>query len=131
MNLYKKALEFATKKHSGQKRKNGDNYIIHPIRVSQEVFTETQKACALLHDTIEDTSATYEEIEQTFGKQIADIVYALTHHKDEPYDRYIQRIKQFPDAIQVKIADITDNLNDSPTSKAITKSANAITELLK
>jgi len=128
--LFNKALVFATQKHTGQKRKNGDAYIIHPIRVSQEVFTEKQKAIALLHDTIEDTETTYEEIKEAFGFEIAQAVWLLTKQKEESYEDYIQRVKSNPDAIAVKIADISDNLNDSPTDKAIKKSANAITELL-
>ena len=128
---FTKALEFATRKHAGQKRKNGDNYIIHPIRVSQEVFTERQKVIALLHDVLEDTDTTYEELKNEFGVEIAHSVLVLTRVKDEDYDDYIQRIKTNPDAVRVKIADIADNLDDSPSSSAIIKSSKAITELLK
>lgn len=130
MNTYTKALEFAARAHAGQKRRNGDNYIIHPIRVSQEVKTERQKVIALLHDTLEDTGETYGNIEREFGTEVADAVQALTHYKDEPYESYIGRVKANPDAVQVKIADIADNLSDAPTSKAITRGAWAVTELL-
>lgn len=130
MSTYKKALEFAANAHAGQKRKNGDNYIIHPIRVSQEVKSGTQKIIALLHDTVEDTDVTLEQIEREFGEHVAYCVGLLTHHKDEPYEDYIRRVKKHPDAIQVKVADIADNLSDAPTSKAITRSAWAIAELL-
>lgn len=130
MSNFSKALAFAAKKHAGHKRKNGDAYIIHPIRVSQEVFTELQKVVALLHDTLEDTNTTYEELKEHFGVEVAHTVLVLTKEKDEPYTEYIQRVKTNPDAVAVKIADISDNLNDSPTDKAIRKSAEAITELL-
>lgn len=130
MNKYKVALELATKKHAGHKRLNGDNYIIHPIRVSQEVKTETQKIAALLHDTIEDTDTTYEEILSEFGPEVADCVEALTHRKGESYAQYIERVKMNPDAIQVKLADIADNLSDSPSENAIKKSAHALSTLM-
>lgn len=130
MSLYGKALQFAAQKHAGQKRSNGDNYIIHPIRVSQEVFTEKQKVIALLHDTLEDTTATFEELMDTFGIAIADAVESLTHLKGESYADYIQRVKKNPDAVAVKIADICDNLGDSPSENAIKKSALGITELV-
>ncbi len=125
-----KALEFATKKHAGQKRKNGDNYIIHPIRVSQEVFTEKQKVIALLHDTLEDTETTYEELKKEFGIEVAHSVLVLTKTENETYEEYIQRVKTNPDAVRVKIADIADNLDDSPSNSAIKKSSSSITELL-
>ena len=128
--MFRKALEFATKKHSGHKRRNGDNYIIHPIRVSQEVSTIRQKVIALLHDTLEDTETTYEEIEREFGTPVANAVLCLTHHDSEPYEKYIERVKTNDDAIAVKIADIADNLSDSPSDKAIKRSSIAIVSLL-
>ena len=130
MNVYKRALEFAATAHAGQKRKNGDNYIIHPIRVSQEVKTEDQKVIALLHDTVEDTEATLAEIREQFGDHVAFCVDLLTHRDNEPYDAYIQRVKKHPDAVQVKLADLADNLSDAPTSKAIVRSAAAVDTLL-
>lgn len=129
MSTYRKALEFAATKHAGQKRRNGDNYIIHPIRVSQEVKTETQKVIALLHDTVEDTATTVTEIRMHFGAEVAAAVDALTHRENEPYMDYIRRVSKNPDARQVKIADLADNLSDAPTSKAIERGAAAI-ELL-
>lgn len=129
-NTFKKALEFASRKHAGQKRTTGDNYIIHPIRVSQGVFTPTQKVIALLHDTVEDTGTTLEEIELNFGEDVAVAVDALTHRKGESYADYIQRVKNNEDAIAVKLADIADNLNDSPSENAIRKSSHGLNELL-
>ncbi len=130
MNLYTKALEFAAEKHAGNKRKNGDNFIIHPIRVSQEVKTETQKAIALLHDILEDTETTYEELKGVFGVEIAHTVLVLTKTENETYEEYIERVRTNPDAVAVKIADIADNLSDTPSKNAIIKSAKAITELV-
>lgn len=130
MSTYATALQFAAKKHAGQKRSNGDNYIIHPIRVSQECKSLKQKICALLHDTLEDTETTYDELKELFGQEIAHIVLVLTRTKNEPYDEYIARVKTNPDAIAIKIADIADNLSDAPSDKAIRKSAAAIEELI-
>lgn len=105
-------------------------YIIHPIRVSQEVSWELAKTCALLHDLIEDTDTTYEEIKYVFWKEIADIVEILTHRKWESYLDYIARVKENDIAVQVKIADICDNLADSPSEHAIEKSAKALDILI-
>ena len=130
-NIYSEALAFAARKHVGHKRTNGDNYIIHPIRVSQEVKTETQKVIALLHDTMEDTDTTFSELFNLFGGEVADAVECLTRRKGESNEDYIERVKTNPDAVAVKIADICDNLSDFPSDNAIRKGAYGITELLR
>lgn len=124
--MYHKALTFIAKRHSGHKRRNGNPYIIHPIRVSQEVHSITEKVVALLHDVVEDTDTTAQEVEEQFGTEVADAVEALTRRKGEDYMVYIRRVKANPIAVTVKIADISDNLSDSPSDSAITKSAEAI-----
>lgn len=130
MKLYQKALKFITEKHKWQKRFNGNPYIIHPIRVSQELSGDFEKTCALLHDVIEDTATTYEELKDIFWEEIAVVVEILTHRKWESYHDYILRVKQNQTAINVKIADICDNLADSPSEHAIEKSAKALDLLL-
>jgi guanosine-3',5'-bis(diphosphate) 3'-pyrophosphohydrolase len=128
--LYEKALIFATKAHGKQKRRNGDLYIIHPIRVSQEVKTEKQRVIALVHDTVEDTEVTLAQIEEEFGTEIMYAVDCLTKRKDEPHDRYISRVLTNPDSVAVKIADICDNLSDAPSDEQIRKNASAIVRLV-
>lgn len=128
--MYKKALQFITNKHQGQKRRNGNPYIIHPIRVSQEVSGDTEKVVALLHDVVEDTETTLAEIENLFGKEVSEAVDALTHRKGESYHDYILRVGKNKIATAVKIADISDNLADGPSEHAINKSANALDMLI-
>ena len=127
--MYQEALKFIAKKHAGQKRLNGNPYIIHPIRVSQEV-QGVAKIVALLHDVIEDTDATLEELRAAFGDQVAETVEVLTHRKGESWLDYIARVKQNDLATTVKIADIADNLADSPSDHAIEKSAKALDILI-
>jgi (p)ppGpp synthase/HD superfamily hydrolase len=124
--MYQQALMFIARKHAGQKRRNGNPYIIHPIRVSQEVHSITEKVVALLHDVVEDTDATFADIERLFGPEVCVAVEALTHRKGESYDDYIRRVKVNPISAAVKIADIADNLADSPSDHAIEKSARAL-----
>ena len=91
ITMYDKALEYATKKHAGKYRKGSDKkpYIIHPIEVSnliekymkEDSEIEIYKVAALLHDTLEDSNATYKEEKELFGKDIADIVLSLTSDK--------------------------------------------------
>ena len=73
-----KAYDFAVKVHKDQKRQSGDPYVIHPVAVAN-ILTELKLdsatiATGLLHDTIEDTYATYKTIEEQFGKEVADLV---------------------------------------------------------
>lgn len=82
LGLIKKAYLFAYKKHFGQKRISGDDYITHPLNVAL-ILTEINAdayaiSASLLHDTIEDSDATYEEINKEFGKVIADLVDGVT-----------------------------------------------------
>lgn len=83
MGILEKALIFATDAHKGQFRKyTGDPYITHPIAVSKIVATITNDedmiAAALLHDTVEDTEVTLQQIEENFGSRVALFVENLT-----------------------------------------------------
>jgi GTP diphosphokinase / guanosine-3',5'-bis(diphosphate) 3'-diphosphatase len=80
--LLQNALDFATKAHEGQKRKSGEPYIIHPILVagivSYVAADESMAIAALLHDVVEDTIITIEEVTDTYGKDVALLVEGLT-----------------------------------------------------
>ncbi|NLH56032.1 MAG: bifunctional (p)ppGpp synthetase/guanosine-3',5'-bis(diphosphate) 3'-pyrophosphohydrolase, partial [Rikenellaceae bacterium] len=83
MALIEKAFKIANESHQGVRRKSGEPYIIHPIEVAKIVAFEIgldAKAicCALLHDVVEDTDYTIEDIERLFGKKIANIIDGLT-----------------------------------------------------
>ena len=82
MALVDRAVEYANDKHSRQKRKDGSPYIIHPLAVA-EIVTEMGLDSdavlgALLHDCIEDTDASHEEIEKLFGRTVAELVEGVT-----------------------------------------------------
>lgn len=119
--MINKAIIFSVKKHLGQKRKDGSPYFVHPLRVSLSIENEIEKVCALLHDTVEDTNTTVEEIEEIFGNEVASIIELLTHKNGESYLEYINNIKTNEVAKAVKIADILDNLSDSPSQHAVKK----------
>ena len=81
-SLIKKAYDLAYKLHEGQYRKSGEAYIIHPVRVAcilAELHAGPATICAgLLHDVVEDTDYTYENVSEEFGKDVADIVDGVT-----------------------------------------------------
>ncbi len=120
INLFEVALRYATKAHYGQTRKvNGLPMIQHPVNVSKTLkeagFSEAVIIAGLLHDTIEDTSVTLEDIKRLFGEEIAKIVAGNTENKSRPWEERKQHtidwIKIAP--IEVKaliVADKLDNL---------------------
>ena len=111
---YRLALEFAKAKHKGQKRIGGDDYITHPIAVSQIVknqgFDEIYQIAALFHDLLEDTDSTEEEILKYGNRQILEAVILLTKKKGYDMAEYVGSIKQNPIAFAVKAADRLHNL---------------------
>lgn len=105
------ALNFAITAHMGQTDKAGKPYILHPLAVWSRVrheSTETQIA-AILHDTVEDTPLTLEEIRHHFGDVVATAVRHLTRAEGEQYFHYVQRAALNPIAAKVKKADLLEN----------------------
>ena len=120
-----KALRFAAEKHNDQRRKDSKSspYINHPIGVTEtlwrvgEVRDETLLVAAILHDTIEDTETTSDEIEREFGKAVTDLVLEVTDDKSLPKQTRKQlQIEHAPHkshkAKLLKIADKINNIRD-------------------
>ncbi|MEK9746306.1 MAG: RelA/SpoT family protein [Pelagibacteraceae bacterium] len=120
-----KAYDFAVKAHSNQKRASGDPYSVHPIEVAN-ILTDLKLDSAtittgLLHDTIEDTHATYETIKGEFGEEVADLVdgvtkisvfenTALTNSKAENFRKLILATSKDIRVLLVKLADRLHNM---------------------
>lgn len=119
------AFEMAVEAHSKTRRKSGELYIFHPIAVAQIVVEEiglgaTSAMCALLHDTVEDTDLTLEEIKQSLGNEVAQIVGGLTKISNiidtstsiqiENYKKLIVTIAEDVRVILIKIADRLHNM---------------------
>jgi (p)ppGpp synthase/HD superfamily hydrolase len=113
MSTLEKALEIAFVAHKGQKDKSGADYILHPIRVMQRGKTEIEKICGLLHDVVEDSDLTFEDLEnEGFSKDVISVLKCLTKtSENEDYDSFIDRVIQNPIAIKVKINDLLDNMD--------------------
>ena len=121
MNKYELALKIATEAHKGQVDKAGVPYINHPLTVASLVDTEEEKIVALLHDTIEDTNITEQDLlNYGFSNKIVEAVKLLTHNKNVPYMVYVAKIKDNELARKVKIADLTHN-SDLSRLKEITE----------
>jgi len=122
--LLKKAIQYATVAHSGQKRKNScaQDYIVHPVEVMLILFThdvtdESTLIAAVLHDTVEDTEATLEDISLKFGYDVALSVSQVSDDKSLPKRerKLLQlektRVKNLP-ARLINIADKISNTRD-------------------
>lgn len=111
--MFVKAVNYATEKHYGQKRLDGRPYITHPLAVCEQVEGIKERIVAVLHDVLEDTDATVQDLYRNFGAEIALAVLFLTKDENEPYENYITRLKlaKNPLSIAVKIADLRNNLH--------------------
>ncbi len=106
------AIQIAAEAHRGQTDKAGFPYIFHPLRVMENVTGIHQKMAAVLHDTIEDTELTIEDLRaRGCPSRVIGAVEVLTKREGEPHDEYLQRIVESGNAIAipVKWADIMDN----------------------
>ncbi|MGJ3240352.1 MAG: HD domain-containing protein [Anaerolineae bacterium] len=107
-----RAIKMAVDAHMGQKDKAGAPYILHPLRVMADVEGEAEKIVAILHDVVEDTAITIEDLEtEGFSDEICAGVAAMTKIEGESYDAYLQRVKKNSIAHRVKLADLKDNMN--------------------
>ena len=112
-NLLSKAIILAFKAHEGQVDKSGMPYVNHVMRVMTAGRTENEKIVGVLHDVVEDTHWTFDELlAEGFPSHIVDALHCVTKlSDDEPYDEFIERVKTNPLAVAVKINDLTDNMD--------------------
>lgn len=109
-DMTRKAIKFCIKAHDGQLDKSGLPYMLHPIHVAEMMDDELSVCTALLHDVVEDTSYTIEDIKKEgFPEAVTDAVRVLTKSRDMEYMDYIKRVKTNPLAVKVKLADIEHN----------------------
>ena len=107
-----KAIKIAQEAHHGQKDKAGRPYIGHLLRVMQSGNTEDERICGVLHDLVEDTTWTFDDLmEEGFPKHIIEALKCLTKQKNENYDQFIDRVIKNPLASHVKLNDLKDNMD--------------------
>ncbi|MCH5584512.1 GTP pyrophosphokinase [Shimazuella sp. AN120528] len=112
MNLLEKAILIAVKAHAGQIDKGGQAYILHPLAVMSRVSSTDAKIVAVLHDVIEDTPITMEILQKEgFPVHIREAILAVTRQEKETYEAFIERTAQNSLAVEVKLADLEENMN--------------------
>ena len=110
--LLTKAIELAKKAHEGQIDKGGSPYIGHPFRVMNQFEDEEEKIVGVLHDAVEDSDLTLEDLATAgFSDRIIAAVDAITKREGEQIDNYLNRVMNNSIALKVKIADMTDNMD--------------------
>ena len=106
------AISIAAQAHKGQKDKADAPYLLHPLRMMLRMDSEAAMMAAVLHDVVEDTHWTLEQLRaEGFPNEVLEAVDCLTHRDGESYQEFVGRVQTNEIARQVKIADLEDNMN--------------------
>ena len=122
MSTLEKAIALAATQHAGQLDKGGQPYILHPLRLMLQFSNPTLQIISVLHDILEDTSTTAEDLEALgFSAEIIQAIQALTKQIGESRLETVKRTVLNPLATQVKYVDVLDNMNltriNNPTAR--------------
>ena len=120
--MTKVALDLCFKAHKEQRDKSGMPYVFHPFHLAEQMKDEESTIVALLHDVIEDTDYTLDDLEEIgFSGNVLAAIALMTHEDGVPYMDYVAKIKTNPIAKAVKLADLRHNSDltrlDSVTQK--------------
>ena len=108
--LTKKALKICFEAHKEQVDKTGMPYVFHPFHLAEQMTDELSTVCALLHDVVEDSPITLNELaEMGFPPSVIEVLALLTHEEGVPYEEYVKNLAKNPIAKKVKIADLMHN----------------------
>ena len=113
MNALEKAISVALKAHEGDESRSGRPYILHPLRLMLQMDSEEEMITAVLHDVVEDSVVTLDELAiMGFPEPILDALALLTHDEESSsYEEYILAIKPNALAVRVKVADLAHNMD--------------------
>ena len=108
-DLTKKALKISFNAHKDQVDKSGMPYVYHPFHLAEQMDDEYSTCAALLHDVVEDTDTTLDDLAKIFPKEVIDAIILMTHDDSVPYLDYVKEIKNNSIATKVKLADLKHN----------------------
>lgn len=122
MSTLEKAIRIAAAAHEGQVDKAGSPYILHPLRVMLRVPSPEARMAAVLHDVVEDTPWTLDQLQaEGFPPAVLQAIDSVTRREGESYEDFVRRAAQDPVGRLVKRADLLDNLDlsriETPTAK--------------
>ena len=108
--MTKKALKLCFTAHKDQTDKSGMPYVFHPFHLAEQMTDEETTIVALLHDVVEDTPYTLDDLrEMGFSEKVLAALTLMTHDKSIPYMDYVAKIKENKIAMTVKLADLKHN----------------------
>ena len=107
--LTNKAMKIAYAAHHGQTDYNGIPYVFHPIHLAEQMDDEISCCAALLHDVVEDTDVTMDQLVPEFPEEVIEALKLLTHPSGMDYFDYVRAIRENPVAKKVKLADLDHN----------------------
>ena len=108
--MTKKAMDICFEAHKDQKDKSGQPYVFHPFHLAERMTDEETTIVALLHDVVEDTSVTLDDLAaEGFSDSVLEAIALMTHAPGVNYMDYVAEMKKNPIAKAVKIADLTHN----------------------
>jgi (p)ppGpp synthase/HD superfamily hydrolase len=120
--MTKKAMKFMFEHQKEQYDKSGIPYVFHPFTVAYELTNENECTIALLHDVIEDTNVTFEDLKKEgFPDIVIDTLKLLTHEEGIDYFEYIDKISKNKLARNVKIQDLKHNMQEGRLNKITDK----------
>ncbi|HEV2393153.1 MAG TPA: GTP pyrophosphokinase [Verrucomicrobiae bacterium] len=112
LDLLELAIGIAVEAHRGQKDRYGAPYILHPLRIMARVETTTEKTAAILHDVVEDTNWTFDQLKKKgFPQPLLEALECVTKREGEAYEDFVKRSASNPLATRVKLADLEDNMD--------------------
>ena len=121
-SLTKKALRICFDAHKDQNDKSGMPYVFHPFHLAELMEDEYSTCVALLHDVVEDTDITLDDLRETgFPDEVIEAIALMTHEDSVPYFEYVDRLRSNPIAKSVKQADLEHNMDmsrmENPTAR--------------
>lgn len=133
MSTIERAIEIAYLAHEGQKDKSDADYIHHPLRVMERGKTEIEKICGVLHDVVEDSDWTAEDLrKEGFSEEVISVIKCLSKEtENEDYDVFIERVAKDPIAIRVKLNDLLDNMDITRLNELNEKDLNRLNKYLR
>jgi len=112
LELLEKAVAIAVDAHRGQRDRYGAPYILHPLRVMARVATPIEKTVAILHDVVEDTAWTFQDLKREgFSAPVIEALKCVTKKSGEAYEDFVQRSASNLLACRIKLADLEDNMD--------------------
>lgn len=112
--MTKKAIKLMFEKHKDQVDKSGMPYVFHPFHLAEQMDDEETTITALLHDIVEDTNTTFEDLRELgFSDNVINALKLMTHDKNVDYFEYVKNISKNPIARKVKIKDLEHNMDTS------------------